>query len=454
MKTISKTPHEAIRISMITLGCSKNTVDSERMLAEMGSKGMVLCADPADAQVILVNTCGFIDVAQQQSLDTLKEAVTLKRQNQGVSAVIATGCLSEHWGEKLLDHVPGLDGVIGLYNFEELPHLVQKILKKEAGDSPTVYLKKELGTFRGEGNRFRLTPQHYAYLKISEGCDHTCTFCTIPSFRGKHRSKPREELLIEAQELAKDGVRELILIGQDTTYYGKDLEGKFTLSSLLKDLSAIEGLHWIRLLYAYPACFTEELMEAIAQTPKVIPYVDMPLQHISDSMLRKMQRGITKKQTKELVTKMRARIPYLTLRTTFIVGFPGETEEDFAELCEFVEQTRFDCMGVFTYSDEETAPAYKLKEKLSTEVKEQRREKLMLIQQEIAFEKNEKRVGDTVEVIIDGAGRTAGWTEARSVREAPDIDGLILIKGNIKPGRFRNVELLENRGYDLVAKIL
>lgn len=439
---------------MVTLGCAKNTVDSERMLAEMGSKGMVICTDPTDAQVILVNTCGFIDVAQQQSLETLKEAVSLKHQNQGVHAVIATGCLSEHWGEKLLERVPGIDGVIGLYNFEELPLLVQKILKKEAGDSPSIHLKKDLGIFRGEGNRFRLTPQHYAYLKISEGCDHTCTFCTIPSFRGKHRSKPREELLAEAQELANDGVRELILIAQDTTYYGKDLEGEFTLPSLLADLSQIKGIHWIRLLYAYPACFTEALMDAMAKTPKVIPYVDMPLQHISDSMLRKMQRGVTKKQTKDLLRKMRERIPYLTLRTTFIVGFPGETEEDFAELCEFVEQTRFDCMGVFTYSDEETAAASKLKDKISTEEKERRREKIMLLQQRIAFEKNEKRIGDTMEVLIDGPAQTAGWTEARSTREAPDIDGLILIKGNIKPGRFLQVEITQSRGYDLVAKVL
>lgn len=446
---------DLLHISMLTLGCAKNTVDSERMLAELGTSGMVLCDNPLDAQVIIVNTCGFIDAAQQQSLETLQQAIALKKQKKSnVSAVLATGCLSEHWGEKLLEKAPGLDGVIGLYNFEELPYLVQKIQKKEAGDSPTIQLKREKGVFQGEGNRFRLTPAHYAYLKISEGCDHTCTFCTIPSFRGKHRSKPHDAVLKEARELVEDGVRELLLIGQDTTYYGKDLTGQFTLPQLLRDLNEIEDLHWIRLLYTYPACFTEELMETIAQTPKVLPYVDMPLQHHSDAMLRRMQRGITRQQTSDLIAKMRAKIPDLALRTTFIVGFPGETDADFAELLEFVKETRFECLGVFTYSDEETAPSFKLKDKIPSEVKEARREALMLLQQEIVFERNKKREGQIVEVLIDGIAPTPGLMEARSAKEAPDIDGLIYVKGKVQPGQFYQVRLTQSQGYDLVAKLI
>jgi ribosomal protein S12 methylthiotransferase len=450
-----KAPEASLRVALLTLGCAKNMVDSERMLATMGSSGLTLCESPLDAQVLLVNTCGFIDSAKNQSLEALQEAIQVKKSSSELSAVIATGCLAEHWGKKLLEKVPGLDGVIGLYHFEELPHLVRKIFRRSQGDSPLVHLKSKKGAFQGEGHRFRLTPSHYAYLKISEGCNHQCAFCTIPSFRGRHRSKPRAALLEEARELVADGVRELILIGQDTTYYGKDLEKEFTLPSLLRDLNEIEELRWIRLLYTYPACFTQELRKTIHETEKVLPYVDMPLQHISDPMLKQMRRQITKKQIQDLLQGMRQDIPHLALRTTFIVGFPGESEEDFAELCDFVEETRFECMGVFTYSDEEGTPAYGLSPKISKEVMEERREKLMLLQQRLVFERNEARVGERAEVLVDGIASIPGYLEARSYAEAPDIDGVLYLPlGSAEAGDFLEVEFTESQGYDLLVKPL
>jgi ribosomal protein S12 methylthiotransferase len=304
--------------------------------------------------------------------------------------------------------------------------------------------------------RLRITPRHYAYLKISEGCDRLCTFCAIPSMRGKHVTKPIEEVLREARELAADGVRELIVVAQDTTYYGLDLYGRVRLAELLRELNDVEGLEWIRVLYAYPIHFTDELIETLADTPKVLPYLDMPLQHINDRMLKRMQRRVNRAQTEDLLSRLREAIPGLALRTTFIVGFPGETEAEFDELCDFVQATRFERVGVFPYSLEPGTPAERLPDHLPEEVKHQRRDRLMTIQQELAFAWTQKRVGTEIEVIVDGPDpEVPGHFLARSPADAPDIDCVVRLKGKgLRPGDLVRARVTGADGYDLAARAI
>lgn len=466
--------------AFVSLGCPKNLVDSERMLGKLAQDGYTLVPDAAGADVVVVNTCGFIEPARQESLGVIREMLDLKKKGK-VGSVVVAGCLAERKGEALLEEVPEVDSIVGVFGREEIGVVVDRAVNQRAAGSAVALGMEKLSGRKGKTGsrkpaveeqrslfrpapvraledtaRLRITPRHYAYLKISEGCDRTCTFCAIPGMRGKHVTKPIEEVLREAQELVSDGVRELILVAQDTTYYGMDLYGRVRLAELLRELDQLDGLEWIRILYAYPINFSDELIETIANAKKIVPYLDMPLQHINDRVLKRMQRRVNRRKTVELVGKLRAGIPNLTLRTTFIVGFPGETEAEFEELLQYVQESRFERLGVFPYSYEPDTPATRLEEHLDEDVKAERRDRVMEAQQAIAFDWSQAQVGRELEVIIDGPDpEVPNHALARGHADAPDIDGLIRVKGkNLKPGDLVKVKVTAADGYDLAARAL
>ena len=424
------------KINIITLGCSKNTVDSERLMRQLNANNFELVDSSDDADSVIINTCGFIDAAKEESINTILQAVELKKQGK-LKKVIVAGCLSERYMDDLLKEIPEVDKYFGTEDYEG-------VVKEFGGD-----LKYEL-----LGERIVSTPKHYVYLKISEGCDNPCSFCAIPLMRGGHKSKPIEDLLKEAESLAAKGAKELIIIGQDTTDYGKDIYGKRNLAELLNKLSEINGIEWIKLLYAYPSHFPDDVIETIAENPKVCKYLDMPLQHISDNVLKSMRRGITSRRTKELLYRIKERIPDITLRTTFIAGYPNETEKEFQELYDFVKEIEFDRMGVFNYSIEETTPSFILGDPFSAKEKEKRKNKLMKLQQKISLKKNERLVGKTIKVLIDDieGDHFIGRTE----RDAPEVDGEVIIEPGGKylaPGNFYDVDIYDCNEYDLFAKL-
>jgi ribosomal protein S12 methylthiotransferase len=467
--------------AFVSLGCPKNLVDSERMLGKLAQDGYALTPDADGADVVVVNTCGFIEPARQESLAVIREMLALKEQGR-VGAVVVAGCLAERKKDDLLQEVPGVDHIVGVYGREDISQVVDRVvspypqpLPHKGGGEPALLPLSPggRGGRGGEGEqrslfrpapvrsledtaRLRITPRHYAYLKISEGCDRLCTFCAIPGMRGKHVTKPIEEVLREAKELAADGVRELILVAQDTTYYGLDLYGRVRLAELLRELDALDGLEWIRLLYAYPMYVTDELIETVAGSKKILPYLDMPLQHINDRCLKRMQRRVNRAATEELVGKLRRGIPDLAMRTTFIVGFPGETEAEFEELVEFVKASRFERAGVFPYSYEPDTPATRLDGHLPEEVKQERRDRLMEAQQEVAFRWSGEQIGRELDVIIDGADpEVPGHALGRSYADAPDIDGLVRVKGKrLHAGDIVRVKVTGADGYDLAARAL
>jgi len=423
------------KINIITLGCSKNTVDSERLMRQLNANSFELVDSSDEADSIVINTCGFIDAAKEESINTILQAVELKKKGK-IKKVVVAGCLSERYMDDLTKEIPEVDKYFGTEDYEG-------VVKEFGGD-----FKYEL-----LGERVISTPNHYAYLKISEGCDNPCSFCAIPLMRGGHKSKPIDELLIEAKKLAEKGTKELIIIGQDTTDYGKDLYNKRNLAELLNKLSDINGIEWIKLLYAYPSHFPDDVIETIAENPKVCKYLDMPLQHISDDVLRSMRRGISSRRTKELLYKIKERIPGITLRTTFIVGYPSETEKEFKELCDFVREIEFDRMGVFNYSIEETTSSFILGDPFSQNEKEARKAELMKIQSEISLKKNEKLIGQKLKVIIDDIEDQ--HYIARSEREVPEVDGEIILNPNgqyLVRGNFYEVDIYDCNEYDLFAE--
>lgn len=437
--------------AFVSLGCPKNLVDSERMLGKLAQDGYALVPDADGADVVVINTCGFIEPARQESLAVVREMLDLKSKGR-VGAVVVAGCLAERKGEALLDEVPGVDQLVGVFGREEIGQAVARAAA-QVREQRTVFRPAPVRALEDTA-RLRVTPRHYAYLKISEGCDRLCTFCAIPSMRGKHVSKPIEEVLREARELSADGVRELIVVAQDTTYYGTDLYGRVRLAELLRQLDSVEGVEWIRILYAYPIHFTDELIETLASARKIVPYLDLPLQHISDRVLRRMQRRVNRAQTEELLGRLRAAIPGLTLRTTFITGFPGETEAEFEELLAYVRAARFERAGVFPYSLEPGTPAARLDGHLSDEVKEQRRVRLMKAQQQVAFDWSAAQVGREIEVIVDGPDPDVPnhWL-ARGHADAPDIDALVRVRGKgLRAGDLVRVKVVGPDGYDLAAK--
>ncbi|MBO0700472.1 MAG: 30S ribosomal protein S12 methylthiotransferase RimO, partial [Zavarzinella sp.] len=419
--------------AFVSLGCPKNTVDSERMLGKLAQDGYALVLDAAGADVVVVNTCGFIESARQESLSVIREMLDLKQRGQ-VGSVVVAGCLAERQKDLLLETVPEVDQIVGVFGREEIVTVVDRAVAQRR-EQRSVFRPAPVRALEDTA-RLRITPRHYAYLKISEGCDRLCTFCAIPKMRGKHVTKPMEEVVREANELAADGVRELIVVAQDSTYYGTDLYGRPRLAELLRQLDTIDGIEWVRLLYAYPEHVTDELLDTLGSAKKVIPYVDMPLQHINDRVLKRMQRRVDRAKTEDLIARWRAAVPGLTFRTTFIVGFPGETDAEFEELCEFVRQSAFDRAGVFTYSLEPDTPAARLDGHLPEDVKRTRLDRLMTVQQQVAFDWSRRQVGREIEAIIDGADpEVPNHYQARGHADAPEIDGLVRLKGkNLRPG--------------------
>jgi ribosomal protein S12 methylthiotransferase len=424
------------KINLITLGCSKNSVDSERLLNQLKVNNFNITFDPSEADTVIINTCGFIEAAKEESINTILNAVSLKEAGK-LKKVIVAGCLSERYKEDLEKEIPGVDLYFGTEKYEG-------ILQALGGE-----LKYEL-----LGERFLTTPSHTAYLKISEGCDHPCSFCAIPLMRGLHKSKPIEELIREAEFLARNNTKELVIIAQDTTDYGKDIYGRQTIHLLLNELSKIEGISWIRLMYAYPSRFSDELIELIASNEKICNYIDIPLQHISDNILKSMRRGINGKRTRELLFNLKKQIPGLALRTTFITGYPGETEENFEELYSFIREIEFDRLGVFTYSIEENTSSFILGDPIPAEIKMERMNKIMELQKEISFNINKKFIGKELEVLVESV--EGEYYVGRSYRDAPEVDGEVLIikQDNIlKPGNFYKTEISDCNEYDLFANL-
>jgi ribosomal protein S12 methylthiotransferase len=439
--------------AFIALGCPKNTVDSERMLGKLAQDGYTLVPDADGADVVVVNTCGFIEPARQESLAVIREMLRLKEQGR-VGAVVVAGCLAERKKEDLLQEVPGVDHIVGVFGREEITQVVDRAVSQRL-EQRSLFRPAPVRALEDTA-RLRITPRHYAYLKISEGCDRLCTFCAIPGMRGKHVTKPIEEVLREARELSADGVRELNIVAQDTTYYGLDLYGRVRLAELLRELDRLEGLAWIRILYAYPIHFTDELIDTLAGAKKIVPYLDLPLQHVNDTVLRRMARRVDRADIETLLGKLRRAIPKLVLRTTFITGFPGETEGQFEELREFVRQTRFERAGVFPYSFEPGTPSARLDGHLPEEVKLERRDLLMETQQEVAFAWTAAQVGKEIEVLIDGPDpELPGQWLGRGHADAPEIDALVRVKGKgLRAGDLVRARVTAADGYDLAARLI
>jgi ribosomal protein S12 methylthiotransferase len=437
--------------AFVSLGCPKNLVDSERMLGKLCQDGYTLVPQADGADVVVVNTCGFIEPARQESLAVIREMLALKEQGR-VGSVVVAGCLAERKKDELLQEVPGVDHIVGVFGREEIAQVVDRAVTQRA-EQRSLFRPAPVRALQDTA-RLRVTPRHYAYLKISEGCDRTCTFCAIPSMRGKHITKPIEEVIREARELASDGVRELIIVAQDTTYYGLDLYEKVRLAELLCELEQVDGIEWIRVLYAYPIFFTDELVDTLAGSAKIIPYLDMPLQHISDRVLKRMQRRVRRDEIETLLHKLRGAIPGLTLRTTFIAGFPGETDAEFDELADFIRAVRFERLGVFPYSFEPGTPATRLDGHLPEKVKAQRRDRLMAVQQDIALAWSAAQVGKSIDVIIDGPDpEVPGHMLGRGHADAPDIDCVVRVKGKgLQAGDLVSVKITAADDYDLAGR--
>ncbi|MBV8317629.1 MAG: 30S ribosomal protein S12 methylthiotransferase RimO [Planctomycetaceae bacterium] len=426
-------------------------VDSERMLGLLAADGYVLVPDAQKADLVIINTCGFIDAARQESLGVIREMLDRKRAGE-IKGVVVAGCLAERQKEELLEEVPEVDQVVGVFGREEIARVADRIMG-DLHEQRTVFRPAPVRA-QEDRARLRITPRHLAYLKVSEGCDRLCTFCAIPSMRGKHVTKPIEQVIDEARELAADGVRELNLVAQDMTYYGVDLYGRPRLADLLRELDQVEGIDWIRVLYNYPSFFTDELYEVLGSASKVVPYLDIPLQHINDRMLKMMNRRHTRAETEAIIARLREGVPGLVLRTTFIVGFPGETEAEFEELLAYVEATRFERLGVFPYSLEPDTPAAKLPGHLPEEVKAERRDRIMAAQQAIAFAFNRGLVGRRLDVLLDGPapGVEDLWV-GRTFADAPDVDGVTFVQGrHLEPGDLVACQIIEAEGYDLIAR--
>ncbi len=427
------------KVSVITLGCSKNTVDSEVLMGQLQHGGYDVQHDKwsKGRNIVIVNTCGFIDKAKEESINTIMEYADAKSEGK-IEKLYVTGCLSQRYKDNLETEIPEVDAFFGTL---ELPRLL-KTLK--------VDYKHEL-----IGERFLTTPLHYAYMKISEGCNRTCSFCAIPLMRGKHISRPIEELVNEAKKLAAQGVKELMLIAQELTFYGLDIYRKRRLPELLAELSKVDGIEWIRLHYAYPAQFPMEIIDAIAENEKVCNYLDMPLQHAADNILTAMRRNISNSETRELIYKIRERIPSIAIRTTMLVGFPNETEQDFDSLKSFVEDMRFDRLGVFTYSHEEDTRAHGLEDNISAEVKQLRAAELMAVQEGISFELNQKKVGNTYKVLFDR--KEGGYFIGRTEFDSPEVDNEVLIdakKNFVRVGDFANVKITSAEEFDLYGELV
>ena len=450
------------KVGVISLGCSKNLVDTEVMLGHLGRAGCVFVQDAEDADVLIVNTCGFIDAAREESIRTILDAAKLKTDGR-LKRLVVAGCMVQRYRDEMAQELAGdVDAFIGLDELDAIVEATQASRPREAAaprnDLPMFSPAPKLSRYLYDAStpRTLATPPWTAFVKIAEGCDHTCSFCAIPSFRGVFRSRPADDIVAEAEALSRRGVREVNLIAQDSSHFGRDRGDNAGLSGLLTRLDAVEALRWVRVHYLYPNTVTDRLIETMARCARVVPYVDMPLQHAHPAMLKRMRRGGSAASHLELLGRFREAMPDAALRTTLIVGFPGETEEEFDELAAFVTAARFDHLGVFTYSHEDGTAAHTSTDDVPPALKDERRDRLMTLQQRIAFEKNEARLGTTIEVLVEGAHpETDHLLVGRASTQAPDVDGQILLNdGHAEPGTFARVLLTETAGYDLVGRIV
>ena len=437
-----------MKIGMVSLGCPKNLVDSEVMLGLIREKQLEITNDPAEADLIIVNTCGFIESAKEESINTVLQMAEYK-QKGSCKYLVMTGCLGQRHADELFESMPEVDAIVGTDSFTDIGWVIDQVL---AGKR-LKHLQKLDSKNVAIPPRMLTTPTYMAYLKIAEGCDNCCSYCIIPQLRGPYTSRPYDEVMAEAKALADSGIKELIVVAQDTTLYGKDTTGKLLLPQLLRDLNALEGIQWIRVMYLYPNNFTDELIEAFATLDKVCKYIDIPLQHASDRLLSSMNRYDTRAQVEELLAKLRTRIPGITIRTTFIVGFPGETEEDFEELKDFVEKQRFENAGVFQYSQEEGTVAGAMENQIAPEIKENRYHELMALQAGISEDIHREREEAELEVLVEGFDED-NLAYGRSTHEAPDIDGTIFIENaeGLKVGDMVRVRILQGFTYEMVAE--
>ena len=436
----------AVKVGMVSLGCSKNQVDAEILLALMVNNGYEICADAQQCDVVIINTCGFIEDAKRESIETIFEFAQLKNQGQ-VKVLVVTGCLAERYRDQLVSEIPEADVVLGIGSNTQIAQAVQKALDGQRvsafGDLPL------------NGDRVLSTANYSAYLKIAEGCDNRCSFCAIPLIRGGFRSRRMEDILEEARGLAASGVKELNLVAQDTTRYGQDLYGEYSLDKLLTELCKIDGFHWIRVLYGYPDRVTDSLLEVMAREPKVVKYIDLPLQHASGRVLKEMNRNGNFDSLCALMQRIRSKVPGVVLRTTLIAGFPGETEEDFEQLCEFVRAVRFERLGCFAYSQEEDTPAGEREDQVDPQVRMHRADLVMEEQMDIAFQMGKELVGKKLEVLVEGYDDEQQMYYGRSYMDAPDIDtrtSFVTEQEEVQVGDFVWVEVLDSVGYDLIGR--
>ena len=461
-----------VSVGMLSLGCPKTLVDSELVLGQLSPEKYKIADSVSSCDIAFLNTCAFIEDSKQESINRILELIELKKEGK-IKALVVLGCLVQRYPDVLVKELKGVSAFLGTGEYTKISDVTDKIsseirgqksIQNEQADTQTHYEPFTLVGHPGfmyQSNHLRvaLTPKHFRYVKVSEGCDHHCSFCTIPSFRGKHRSRPIEDIVSEVESLAQSGAKEIVLTGQDTTHYGKDYSGKFLLPDLLKALNNVSGIEWLRILYAYPLFVSDRLIEAIATTPKVCHYIDMPLQHISNPILKSMKRGVDKDHTVNLIRRLRSAIPDLSLRTTFIVGYPGETEEQFQELLDFMEESKFERLGVFTYSQEEETPAGEMPNQIQKKVKQRRFAQAMELQQRISKENNEKCIGKELRVLIDQeSDDDLSIYQARSYMDAPEVDGMILVHSSngrqLSPGDFINVKITGALEYDLTAELI
>lgn len=448
------------KVSLISLGCPKNLVGSEVILGNLIQNGFYLCEDYEDADIIIINTCSFLKEAEDEAFKVINDAIRLRDEGK-VKAVVVAGCLPQRYISNVEEHIKCVDGIIGIANRDKIRDLCSEVLKKK-GNNATNQMPYVRNFLSGEvvceidNARLRLTPKHFAYIRIADGCDRTCSFCIIPKIRGRFRSKPMDIILDEVNELARDGAKEIILIAQDTTMYGMDIYKSPLLPELLDKISEIDGVKWIRLLYCYPTLVDSELIKIIAQNPKVVKYIDLPIQHTKEKILRLMQREISEQKQKELLNKLREDIPDIFIRTAIVVGFPGETEGDFEELISDLSALKFDRLGAFKFSKENGTPAFNMDYQVSEEKKAQRLDRVMLLQQEIAFNKNKSLIGKNLEVIVDEKAKN-GYI-GRTYGDAPDVDGVIelKIKNRKTPicvGNIYKAKVIGAKNYDLIGEI-
>ena len=448
---------EKIKLFCVSLGCDKNLVDTEKMLGVAGGLGVSFTDDETEADAIRINTCCFIGDAKEESVNTILDMARYKEEGK-CRALIVAGCLAQRYKQEIIDEIPEVDAILGTTSYEEIGNVLTRLFEENGEEKKAEHIScfhdlKELPTQAEK--RVMTTGGHYAFLKIAEGCDKRCTYCIIPYLRGPYRSVPMEQLLAEARELADNGVRELILVAQETTLYGKDLYGEKSLPKLLHELAQIPGIYWTRIQYCYPEEITDELIQTIKSEEKVCHYLDIPIQHASDRILRRMGRRTHKAELKERISTLRREIPDIALRTTFICGFPGETQEDHEELMEFVDEMEFERVGVFTYSAEEDTPAYSYPDQIPEKVKEERRADVMELQQEIAFEHCENMVGKVLDVMIEGKVADEPAYVGRTYMDAPNVDGLIFVNADemLMSGDFVRVKVTGASEYDLIGEV-